>query len=413
MMPHDNRTPTTRTPRSALSRARWATRTQFLNLGFVAGVWGVHVPSLKAHYTLDERTLAAVLLATSIGSLLTLSIAGQTVGRLGARNTSVLAGWGFCLALGLSLVLPGFLALVPVMMLLGASESVFDVAINAEGTTLETLSGRAVMSGFHGMFSLGAMVGAASAALMLRVGIAPWTQLTAVGVCVATSILVASRGMLASHPVAEASQAHFTWPKGTLLLVGMLICFGMLSEGVMYNWSVLYVNQELHAPQERAALAYVAFAGATAAMRFAGDAVRARVSERTMLVAGPALSALAMLAVLLVARPWFAMVGFGLVGVGLATVVPILYNAATRVPGVSRAAAIASVSSIGYVGFMIGPPIIGGIAHATTLTFAMGTLIVSALILIVGARKVPDAKPAAPARVVKTHGTLAPHHAGN
>ena len=411
-MPPDMHAGSTRTSRTALSRARWATRAQFLNLGFVAGVWGVHVPSLKTHYALDERTLAGALLAMSVGSLLTLSIAGRTVGRLGARNTSVLAGWGFCLALGLSLVLPGFWALVPVMMLLGASESVFDVAINAEGTTLETLSGRAVMSGFHGMFSLGAMVGAASAALMLRESVSAWVQLTGVGAVAATSILVSSRGMLAAHPAPEKSQTNFTWPKGTLLLVGMLICFGMLAEGVMYNWSVLYVNQELHSPQEFAALAYVAFAGATAAMRFAGDSVRARVSERAMLVAGPALSALAMLLVLLVAKPWVALAGFALVGVGLATVVPILYNAATRVPGVSRAAAIASVSSIGYVGFMIGPPIVGGIAHSTSLTTAMGTLIVAALILIVGARRVPDASPA-PLRAPKTSGTLAPHHAGN
>ena len=193
----------------------------------------------------------------------------------------------------------------------------------------------------------------------------------------------------------------------------MLILFGMLAEGVMYNWSVLYVNQELHAPQELAAMAYVAFAGATAAMRFAGDSVRAKVSERAMLLAGPGLAAIAMLLVLLIAKPWAAMVGFGLVGMGLATIVPILYNAATRVPGVSRAAAIASVSSIGYLGFMAGPPIIGGIAHATTLTIAMGTLIVAAVILMIGALRVPDSTPA-PARVVrKTSGTLAPHHAGN
>ncbi len=411
-MPHDATVISARTPRSTLSLARWATRAQFLNLGFVAGVWGVHVPSLKAHYALDERTLAGALLATSVGSLLTLTIAGRAVGKLGARNTSVLAGWGFCLALGLSLVLPGFWALVPAMVLLGASESVFDVAINAEGTTLETLSGRTVMSGFHGMFSLGAMVGAASAAAMLRFSVPASTQLSVVGATVAASILVSSRGMLETHPASASAQAHFAWPKGMLLLVGVLICFGMLAEGVMYNWSVLYVNQELHSPQEYAALAYVAFAGATAAMRFAGDSVRARVSERTMLVAGPALSATAMLLVLLVARPWFALVGFGLVGVGLATVVPILYNASTRVPGVSRAAAIASVSSIGYAGFMIGPPIIGGLAHATSLTFAMGTLIVAALVLIVGAMRIPHAAPPPP-RTRKTHGTLAPHHAGN
>ncbi len=201
--------------------------------------------------------------------------------------------------------------------------------------------------------------------------------------------------MLASHPVAEVAQAHFTWPKGTLLLIGLLILSGMLAEGVMYNWSVLYVSQELHAPQEKAAMAYVAFAGATAAMRFAGDWVRARVSERTMLVAGPALTAAAMLLVLLVARPWFAMVGFALVGIGLATVVPILYNAATRIPGISRAAAIASVSSIGYLGFMVGPPIVGALAHATSLTFAMATQIIAALVLIAGALRMPQPEPAA------------------
>ena len=400
-----------RAPRSELSRARWATRAQFLNLGFVVGVWGVHVPTVKAHYALDERMLALVLLSTSIGSLLTLFIAGRLVGTLGARMTSVLAGTGFCLALGLSLVMPGVWTLLPVMLLFGASESVFDVAINAEGTTLEALSNRGVMSGFHGMFSLGAMIGAASAATMLRAAIAPSVQLACVGTFVVCSIALSSRGMLAAQPVSDVAQAHFTWPKGTLLLIGMLICFGMLAEGVMYNWSVLYVNQELRAPQERAALAYVAFAGATALMRFAGDSVRARVSERIMLLAGPALAAAAMLLVLLVARPWAAIAGFALVGVGLATVVPILYNAATRIPGVSRAAAIASVSSIGYVGFMVGPPIIGGIAHATTLTVAMGTLIVAALILMIGARRVPDVVPAS--REPTRSGTLAPQHAGN
>lgn len=397
-MPGDPVPLSARTPRTALSQARWATRTQFLNLGFIAGTWGVHVPSIKAQYALDERALAGALLATSLGSVLTLTIAGRLVATLGARTTTVLAGWTFCVALGLSLVLPGLWALLPVMLLLGAGESVFDVAINAEGTSLETLTGRAVMSGFHGMFSLGAMIGAAAAAAMIRGSVPNPIQLALVGGVVATSIAVASRGMLASHPAADASQAHFTWPKGTLLLIGLLILSGMLAEGVMYNWSVLYVAQELHAPQEKAAMAYVAFAGATAAMRFAGDAVRTRVSERTMLVAGPMLAAVAMLLVLLVARPWFALVGFALVGIGLATVVPILYNAASRVPGVSRAAAIASVSSIGYVGFMIGPPIIGALAHATSLTVAMGTQIVAAAVLIVGALRIPQVLPAATRR---------------
>jgi MFS family permease len=375
--------------RAILSRARWATRAQFLNLGFVAGTWGAHIPSLKAHYQLDERTLALALLATSIGSLITLGFAGRLVGRFGARGVSVIAGTTFCVGLGLSLLLPTFWALLIAMLVLGAGESVFDVAINAEGTTLETLSGRAVMSGFHGMFSLGAMAGAAAAAIMLRAAVPNWMQLTGVAACITLSIAISSRGMLADHPPAEVSQAHFTWPRGALLLIGVLVCLGMLAEGVMYNWSVLYVTQELHAPQDYAAMAYVAFAGAMALMRFAGDAIRVRVSERTMLVAGPALAALAMVVLLIAERTWVAMIGYAAIGVGLATAVPILYNAATRVPGVSRAAAIASVSSIGYMGFMIGPPIVGSIAHATSLTMAMGAMVVACVVMMLGAVRVP------------------------
>lgn len=378
---------------SAVRRARWATRAQFLHLGCVAGVWGVHVPSVKARYALDEQTLSWVLLATSIGSLLMLFAAGRIVGALGARNASVVAGWVFCAALALSLVVPGVPALLLVMVALGAGESVYDVSINAEGTVLEVLGGTAIMSGLHGMFSLGAMIGSALAAAMLRASIPPVQQLTGVALVVGLSLTVCSRGMLASHPASDSGDVHFAWPRGMLLLIGALICLGMLAEGVMYNWSVLYVQQELATPQEQAALAYVSFAGATAAMRFAGDWVRARMSERAMLLAGPALSAVAMLAVLLLARPWVGIVGMGVVGVGIATIVPILYNAATRVPGVSRAAAIAAASSIGYLGFMVGPPIIGAIAHRTSLTVAMGTLVVATTLLAVGSRRIPAVRP--------------------
>ena len=144
-------------------------------------------------------------------------------------------------------------------------------------------------------------------------------------------------------------------------------------------------------PQAQAALGYSAFAGSMALSRFAGDSLRARYSERSILFAGAALAAVAMAVVLLVGVPWVAMVGFGLVGAGLAPVAPILFNAATRVPGVSRAAAIASVTSIGYSGFMIGPPLIGSVAQATSLTVALCAVVLGAVCLAIGSRKVPTA----------------------
>jgi fucose permease len=163
----------------------------------------------------------------------------------------------------------------------------------------------------------------------------------------------------------------------------------MVAEGVMYDWCVLYLQQEVGLPQAQAALGYAAFSAAMAVSRFGGDALRERFAERSLLCAGAMLAALAMTGVLLAGTPSVAFIGFVLVGAGLAPVAPILYNAATRVPGVSRAAAIASVSSLGYFGFMIGPPLIGGLASATSLTVALGVVVAAAALLALGARDVP------------------------
>jgi len=151
---------------------------------------------------------------------------------------------------------------------------------------------------------------------------------------------------------------------------------------------VLYLKQEVHLSQDVAAMGYAAFTAAMAVARFGGDALRARCSERNLLRASAGLSAAAMAVVLASGNAVVSIVGYALVGAGLAPVVPILFNAATRVPGTSRAAAIAAVSSIGYSGFMIGPPLIGGLAQAFSLTAAMWVVVLASVLLAIGARKV-------------------------
>lgn len=370
-----------------LSACRWASRAQFGALGLLGGAWGVHIPTLKARHALDEQMLSLVLLTISAGAVSSLFFAGRVIGRLGARRAAQGAAvvMGALLALSLAPTLPW---LLPMMVVFGASMSLFDVAINAEGTALESLGGRAVMGSLHGMFSTGGMAGAALAAWMLKVDVAPTLQLGLVGGVVALLVLVSSRWMLDAHPQDDGPRAHFVWPRGALLLIGLLIFTGMTAEGVMYDWCVLYLKQELGMPQAQAGLGFAAFSFAMALARFGGDAVRARVPERRILGVGAGLAAAAMAAVLLIGQPVVALVGYVLVGAGLALVVPILYSAATRVPGVSRAAAIASVSSIGYSGFLIGPPLIGAIAHHLSLTTAMGLVVLAAIALALGARRI-------------------------
>ena len=363
-------------------------------LGAAAGTWGAHIPSLKASYGLSEASLSLVLLAAGIGTIGSLLLAGRIVGRFGARAAAGAGALVMSLMLGMLLGVPGLAALVGAALVFGAAASLFDVAINTEGSALEALGGRAVMSNLHGMFSVGGMTGAAVASLLLDAGIAPRVQLFAVALAIAVVTLGASRGMLETHAGSDdddgAAKSHFVWPTGVLLAIGLLVFAGMTAEGVMYDWCVLYLNQELGMPQASAALGYATFSAAMALTRFGGDALRARHSERKLLRAGALLATVTMAAVLLIAHAWAAMIGFAVVGAGLALVAPILFNAATRVPGVSRAAAIAAVTSVGYSGFMIGPPLIGSIATATSLPIALGVVVLASGLLAYGARYVPE-----------------------
>ena len=360
-------------------------------LGLLLGTWGAHIPSVKAHYGIDEATLSMVLLAAAVGTVLSLFVAGRVVGRHGARRAAVAAGLAMCTLLGAVLLFPGVPALLPAALVLGAAMSLFDVAINTEGSALESLGGRPIMSQLHGMFSVGGMVGAGLAALLLDRGVSPGLQLPAVCLVLALVAVFTARGLL-PVPAGGASddpQVHFAWPRGLLLVIGLLIFAGMTAEGVMYDWCVLYLKQDVGLSQAQAALGYAVFSGAMAAARFAGDTLRARYAEQTLLRVGASVAAVAMAVVLLSSHAGVAMVGFALAGAGLAPVAPILYTAATRVPGVSRAAAIAAVTSVGYSGFMLGPPLIGAIAAATSLTVALWVVVLMAALLAVGARRVP------------------------
>jgi fucose permease len=375
-----------------LSRARRATRLQFLVLGAVVGTWGTHIPSVSTRYALSEASLSIVLFAVALGTVVALLVAGQVVARLGARNTVALFGLTMGASLAFALEYPSFVALLAAMLAFGASMSLFDVAMNTEGSELESLGRRPIMSGLHGMFSVGGMLGAAATFVLLDLRVSPSVQLVAMGGGLALAAALASRAMLETHASAaqDGGTAHFAWPKGALLLLGILVFAGMTAEGVLYDWSVLYLKQELGMAQAYAALGYATFTASMALARFAGDSLRARFAERAVLAWSAAVAAAAMALVLVCANAWVAFAGLAVVGAGLAPVAPVLFNAATRVPGVSRAAAIASVTSVGYSGFIVGPPLIGSLATATSLTTALFVVVVMAALVAYGARFVPD-----------------------
>lgn len=372
---------------------RWAARTQFFCSGFVFATWGVHIPTVKAAYGLDEATLGLAMLAAGFGALFGLTRASRWIARWGAGHCARVSGAAYALLLAGLLWMPGYAGLLALLAVFGVATSVFDVAINTEAARLELLDGQPLMSGMHGMFSLGGMVGAMSGSAALAAGVpAPWHVL-AVALAMAAAIALAGRWMLAAHHTQSAAEGErWQLPRGALVVLGVLAALGLIAEGAMYDWSVLYLQQELGSPQEQAALAYASFSAAMAAARFGGDALRARFSPAALVRGSALLAAGAMALVLLTDSPWVALVGCAGVGIGFANVVPVLFAAAARVPGVEAARGISAVSAAAYLGFMAGPPLIGLLARVSSLTLALGVVVLFALALAASARHAGTAR---------------------
>lgn len=363
-----------------LGAAIRALRVQFFVAGALFATWGVHVPSVKAHYGLGERSLAMAMLASGVGSVLALLQAGRLLAHRTPRHVMPVLALVCVAAIGNLLTPSRYPWLLALMLAYGMAGALFDVAINDEATVIERAARRPLMSGFHGMFSLGGMAGAAAWSGLARLGVAPRQHLVGAA-CVLGVLAWGASAFMLRHERAGGS-APLSIPRGPLLLLGLLAAIGLVGEGAMYDWSVLYLRQELAAPANTAGLAYASFSAAMAAGRFSGDWVRARIAPVTLLRASGVLGAIGMALALAVPHAAIA-----LAGLGFANVVPVLFSAAGQARGVAPAHGIAAVSSVGYLGMMAGPPLIGFIAQARSLTLALGVVIVFAVVLAALSRR--------------------------
>ena len=371
----------------SLTGASRALRTQFFVLGVMFATWGVHVPTVKSHYGLGEQALALAMLAGGAGALLALAQAGRIVGRFGPSAVAGTMGVLCCASVACLLAFSSYAALLIVMLGFGITGSLLDVSVNVEATEIERLSQRPLMSGFHGMFSLGGMAGAGLGSAAPALGLTAQGHLFVATGLGAVCALVASRAMLPVEPGAADEKRPLSIPRGPLLLLGVLASMGLIAEGAMYDWSVLFMKQERGSQASTAALAYASFSGAMAVGRFGGDWVRARMSGTKLMRASGVLGAAGMALALAVPSPVVALAGFALVGLGLSNVVPVIFSAASQVPSVSSAHGIAAVSGVGYLGMMAGPPLIGLIAEHSSLTAGLVVVVVFAVFMALSAKR--------------------------
>lgn len=379
-------------------RATWVERGStfaiFLALGVAVGAWAAALPGLKAGLALSDRDLSYALLAVALGSVLTTLAAGAFAPRLGTGRATTAAALALAVALSLPPLAQTLGQLVALSFVFGLANGFLDVSMNGHASEVERRWGSAIMSSFHGAFSLGGLAGATLGGVLAAAGFAAAGQLGILAAVIGAIVLGAVAG-LGPGSKSAPHEAGLAWPVRAAWSLCAIALFCLIVEGAVADWSAVYLATVVHVSEGAAASGYAAFSVAMTLGRLFGDLVVRALGARIVVMVGGAVATAGLACG--VAFPTFvpATVGFALVGLGLSNVAPTVFSAAGRF-GRTPAAGMAMVVSVGYVGFISGPPLIGGIASMTDLRVALGFLGVLALGVVVSGfwmRRSPEPKP--------------------
>lgn len=358
-----------------------ATRIAFFVAGLGIAAWAPLVPYAKLRMALDDGALGLLLLCLGAGSILAMPLSGALASRFGCRRVLI----GAVLLVAFMLPALATAAHLPLLALalfvFGAGIGSLDCVINIQAVIVERASGRSMMSGFHGLFSLGGIAGAAGASALLMLGATPL-----LATLVVVAILLAAMAWAASGLLPYASKGEgpaFAIPHGIVLFIGVLCFVVFLAEGAMLDWSAVFLTDLRQVDAAYAGLGYAAFASTMTIGRLTGDRFVQRLGAQRIIISG-GLCAAAGLVLATLAPSWLAgLAGFALVGAGCSNIVPVLYTAIGRQNSMPEHIAVPAISTLGYAGILVGPAAIGAIAHVASLPIAF--LVVAALLIGVAA----------------------------
>lgn len=361
----------------------------FLVHGLVVSTWVSRVAAVKETLRLSDGDLGLALFGGAAGAVTAIPAAGWAVGRFGSRRVSLWSAAGFALSLALLSFAPGLSLLFAALFVYGAMTGANDVSMNAQAVGVEKRAGRPIISRLHAMFSLGGIAGAALGGAAGARGIPPWVHLPAMSL-VLLALITLSAKLVPDLREAKFSQGGPKLPLRNLplpLIALSAIGFCMfLSEGAVSDWTAVYFRQVLGTGEGTAAAGFAVFCASMTVFRLLGDAVTMRLGRTNTIRLGGLIGMAGLSMVVTAASPALALAGFAVTGAGFASIVPLVFAAGGRVKGVSEAAGVATVSGVGYVGFLVGPPLIGFISEMSSLRVGLGLLVALSLVTVLLAR---------------------------
>lgn len=373
-------------PAPHLARARVAVTLVFLVNAFAFATWVVNIPLVQAKLRLSEGALGLTLLTIAVGGLVAMPLSGFLINRFGSRRVTRVSIAIVAMLPILPLTANTLTTLVASLFLLGAFQSVSAVAMSTQAVAVEDRLAKPVMSSFHGFWSVGSIAGAGFGGLLISFGATPLLHACLVTVLLAFLLSFALPNLLDGQDARVGQQ--FARPTGPHLLLGLLTFFALMSEGAVADWGAVYLSGSLGILPGAAAAGFAVFSPAMAVGRFAGDALNRRMGMTTLLRSSALLAGAGLTLTLAAPTLAAALTGFGLLGFGLANLIPLLYGAAARAPGLGAGAGVAAVTVSGYVGYLVGPPLIGLGAEVVSLRVMLAVLVPLLLSIAVVARRV-------------------------
>ncbi|HEY3405988.1 MAG TPA: MFS transporter [Ohtaekwangia sp.] len=355
---------------------RIAVKIAFFINGFIYANWVSRLPRIQELYQADDGTIGLVLLASSIGAVGAMPFTGWAIIKNGSRRITFFSVLGYCIVVPLIPVMPSIAALMILYLLMGIVTGMLDVAMNAQAILVEQKYQKSIMTSFHALFSIGMALGAWCGALFADLKFDLTFHFLSVVILALLISFWAVRNLIHDRP--DPSQKHdgplFQLPNQALISIGIIAFCCMLGEGAMSDWSVNYMENITNSGKTLAPIGLSAFASAMTIGRLFGDRVRMTLGDKKMIVAGGIVSAIGLITSLTVIHPYTAILGFFLVGLGLSTIVPIAYSIAGNTKDLPPGVGLAMVTTVGYSGFLFGPPIIGFLADWQNLRVALGVV---------------------------------------
>jgi MFS family permease len=346
--------------------------------GVLYGSWAARIPAIQNRLDLSAGALGIALAGVATGALVAMPLSGSWAARTGSRRATRTLLTAACIAIPFASFAPSLPLLVLGTLALGAANGGLDVAMNAQGAAVERRGGKLIFSSLHAGFSLGGLVGALIGAAAAAADVDVRVNLVGVGAIALAIGLPMTRALLPASADATPESHSFARPTRALWALGILAFCCLLAEGAATDWSAVYVEDSLDAPAGQAALAFAAFSATMTLGRLVGDRLAGRFGSVRLLRISGLLAGVGLGGALLLAVPGAAIAGFAFLGAGLSVVIPIVFRSAAATPGGAAGPSLAAVSTLGYLGFLAGPPLVGGLAELTSLPVAMSIVVLCA-----------------------------------